>query len=71
MSYENTSDELVLIRAEKKPRVLRVTNGKVVQLQTGSAPYPVWTVSARDGLGYYPLGELESNLTFLMFQLNF
>jgi len=61
LSYENTSDELVLIRAEKKPRVLRVTNGKVVQLQTGSAPYPVWTVSARDGLGYYPLGELESN----------
>lgn len=61
LSYENTSDELVLIRAESKPKILRITGGKIVQLQTGAAPYPVWTVSARDGLGYYPLGDLESN----------
>ena len=61
LSYENTSDELVLMRAEKKPRILRVTGGRMIQLQTGTPPYPVWTVSARDGLGYYPLGEIESN----------
>ena len=59
LSFENTSDELVLVRAEKKKKVLRVTEGKVVEPATGAPPFVVWTVSARDGLGYYPLGELE------------
>tara|TARA_Y100000004_G_C8947950_1_gene427164 strand:- start:1139 stop:2548 length:1410 start_codon:yes stop_codon:yes gene_type:complete len=61
LTYENTQEELVLVQHEKKKSILRVTAGKVVQPQTGAPPYMVWTVSARDGLGYYPLGELEAD----------
>ena len=59
LTFENTSDELVLVRPDKKERVLRVTEGRVVEPQTGAPPYMVWTVSARDGTSYYPIGELE------------
>jgi len=60
LTFENIPDEVVLVRAEKKATILRVTEGKVVQPQTGAPPYVVWTVSARDGMGYYPLGELQT-----------
>ncbi len=61
LTFENIPDELVLVRVEKKERVLRVTEGRVIQPTTGAPPYVVWTVSARDGMGYYPLGELQTH----------
>tara|TARA_R110002096_G_scaffold73787_1_gene174868 strand:+ start:1376 stop:2779 length:1404 start_codon:yes stop_codon:yes gene_type:complete len=61
ISYENTPDEIVLIKTEETPKIFRLTSGKVVQSQTGSPPFIMWSLSARDGLGYYPIGDMNAD----------
>jgi len=60
ISYENTPDEVVLIKTEETPKIFRVISGKVIQSQTGSPPTITWAISARDGLGYYTVGDMET-----------
>jgi hypothetical protein len=61
LTYENTKDEIVLVRTTTTPRIFRIDAGKVITPNTGGAPYPLWGVAVRDGSDFYRIGELKAS----------